>query len=210
MPTPRVFHPAPQCARWRVRYTMTGLRIDMTGGAHSLSLAPFNQGDVSALCNAIHTRWIADLNTAIAAAATLEEVQVTALDAADSPQATIEDGVTVGGSAVNPLPPSVAVVASIKTDSRSRSGHGRIYFSPLTTDYVDVDGTPKATIVTAIQGGFDNFKNHVNSDGLARWELAVISYFSTGARRANGIPLPWISIGVDKAFRSQDRREPLR
>jgi hypothetical protein len=104
--------------------------------------------------------------------------------------------VVAGLSGGDPLPASVALVATLRTATRGRSYRGRVYNGPLTEDF-NLLGKPTAALVAALQVQWDRFVNTaLPGTGVS---LVVASYLANVATNV-------VSVSVDGRWDTQRRR----
>lgn len=69
--------------------------------------------------------------------------------------------------------PILAIVASWRTTSASRSGRGRTFFGPIVTGMSDENGTPTAAALSAVKTATESLLSE--SQGPGGWALGVLS-----------------------------------
>lgn len=70
-------------------------------------------------------------------------------------------------------PPLLAIVASWRTSSATRSGRGRTFFGPFLPNRLEPDGTPANEVVTAVRESCSDLVSA--STGLGGWSVGVLS-----------------------------------
>lgn len=102
---------------------------------------------------------------------------------------------TGGGSC---LPTEVAVVASLKSATYSRSGRGRMYLPPPTTGVVTGQGRVDNNMLGSIVVAMDIY--------LTKMTIATSDYFSVVASKTQGMLRPVVEVKVGDVFDAQRRR----
>lgn len=164
--------------------------------------------EMTALAAALSTWWGANMKGIVATSCSLTNVKVTDLNAANSPGIDYSDNMPIVGTASTPsMPNNVSLAIAKRTVFRGRSYRGRIYSVGLTEGAVDNNAVTST------------YRNSV----LAAWELTkqftaagevfnqvVVSRYSSGAPRAEGLTTPIINFSTDGIIDSQRRRLPGR
>lgn len=96
-------------------------------------------------------------------------------DPLGSPTYVEDDRRVIQGNGSGGIGPQLlAVVVSWRTQSASRSGRGRSFIGPLSSNMLDgTDGTPVPAAMTAIRSAADGLVNA--STGLNDWAVGVLS-----------------------------------
>jgi hypothetical protein len=82
----------------------------------------------------------------------------------------------IGDAATDPLPPSVAIVASLRSGISGKSRRGRSYI-PGASEGASTAGSPTSAAVTSFQAALDGFlATYKVGGGNPDWELGVWSY----------------------------------
>lgn len=142
----------------------------------------------------------------------VDDVSVTEIDVEDVKPGTLATYVStaaavLGTDAQDPLPPSVALVATLHTALKGRSYRGRFYHGVYSeagqSGGVWAAGvlTSAGTIATQLLAVF----GPAGSNG--DWRLSVISRFTAGAERPTPIATQVTAISLDSAVRNQRRRQ---
>lgn len=96
-------------------------------------------------------------------------------DPLGSPEYVNDDARTRLGEGANTVAPSLlALTVSWKTSSATRSGRGRTFVGPFTSDAMqNTDGTPSTALMTAIRNAANTLVSE--SSGLNDWAIGVLS-----------------------------------
>lgn len=94
-----------------------------------------------------------------------------------------------GGATYMPL--ASAMTVTWRTTSATRSGRGRTFIGPLSTQCLDADGTPKAAQRTLLLNAATTFLNESES-----WAAASMGVYSP----TDGVLRDWVSCNVRDTF----------
>lgn len=109
-----------------------------------------------------------------------------------------------GSTGSTPIALNAAIVSTLRTAMRGRSGRGRIYLTGLTeaaADSVAWDGTT----VSSLDSAWDDLKTAIEA---VDWIWVVASKESGGSPRAEALLTPVTGIDVQTRIASQRRRVP--
>lgn len=193
--------------------TPGGVRVVLT---HQMGLLSWNNilhtetspgasaEDLEFIAEQFYTAWGDTILPGLANAVTLASASAYSLDSASAPIGTyVPEVPVVGGIAGDPLPPQAAVVVTLRTANRGRSGRGRIYISGFSEG--DSTGSqinvPRAA---TIQTGMTAFRAALAAQLIP---LSVLSQYTAGAPRAAGLLQTVTAHDVrNNTFGSQRRR----
>jgi len=168
----------------------------------------FTGVEMAALATALFNYWAANMLPLQSAQLTLERVAVRDLNIDTGLIVESIGAITPGGQSNDFLPNNVAFTTSFRTGLAGRSFRGRNYFAGLTEQLVTanlIDAATAAAIVDAYAGmvGLGTVS--------AGWLWGVVSRFTGGAPRAQGVITPITTVlAVDNIVDSQRRRLPKR
>lgn len=197
------FQPVPGTAKFTLIYQLFGrevvniLNADFTGG---ISPAILDEA-----CEALYGVWAANVVNELS-----NQLDFLRVEAVDLSVEIAETGIFVPESAVSgtvageSLPANCALVMSLRTGYTGRSQRGRMFLPGIAESSVE-GNTPDASI----RGGLANTLAIVNA-ALASVSIpftwVVLSRYTEGALRAEGVTLPVTSVLVDTRIDSQRRR----
>lgn len=107
-----------------------------------------------------------------------------------------------GAVATNPVPNNVSIVTTFLTANRGRSGRGRQYMAGSPNTVGDAISTSSGQ-AAALAGGWANLNTYLDPLGC---EHIVISNFSGGSARSEGLKQPVLSYRTNVDYDSQRRR----
>lgn len=201
------FIAAPNIVELQFRYTLQGERA-MNRIHVNVGAVP-NAVVMSDLADAALAWWTSNVRTIVSDTLALREVYLKSLHAAIAPEVTITSGLPSSGTmTVPPLPSSVSLAVSLRSNQTGRSARGRWFWCGFAEDQVDGNIVTGGTI-TSIDAALTNLKNEI--DGLGHtW--VVVSFFSGGVPRPGGpVYSDVVTIAVvDPVVDSQRRRLPGR
>jgi hypothetical protein len=109
-----------------------------------------------------------------ASTTTIHIAEAVIKDPLGSPEYFDSDSFVVTGSRVGGVEPTLlAVCATWRTTSATRSGRGRTFFGPLGTGLVAADGTPDNGDLGVLRSSISTFLNR--SQGPEGWSFGVLS-----------------------------------
>jgi hypothetical protein len=195
MPTPI----APGCIEVVIQAEQSGTERFNVLHCHvpTLSVSP---SDITAAATAIQTAVLAHLSI------WSDSVKFLNIRAQDKsmPGGIIVDvpfpGGTTGTNGGTALPGNVAAVATLRTATGGRSGHGRVYMFGLVTQQVDPGDQVKGTYVTAVLAWFTDIQANL---AFVSQTLAVFS-------RVHAVCHDLVTVTMDLNLDSQRRRLPGR
>jgi len=164
--------------------------------------------EMTALAAALATWWNTNIRTIVSNQLSLTNIKITDLNFANAPGIDYSVGMPMIGAVANDsMPNNVSLSIAKRTVFRGRSFRGRIYHAGLAETQVAGNDVLLAT----------------GNSILAAWELAktftaagetftmvVVSKYSGGAERAEGLTTPVTNFTTDRKVDSQRRRLPGR
>lgn len=149
--------------------------------------------DMDTLAQRAWDAWELNVLPVLSSSYTLVQVRAALMDTDESPVGTYgESPQPTGGATGEFLPAGAAAVVTLRTGARGRSGRGRMYLGPLPEGQV-ANGEMLPAYVDAVQLGVEGFRADLASDG---WNLGVLSQYSGGAPRAEGLFRPVTGIVI--------------
>lgn len=121
----------------------------------------------------------------------------------DTPISPTISGANVSGSQAN----NVALVISLRSLARGRSSRGRWYAGGIPRDQ-STSSVAVSTAYTSAMGA--DFSTLLNNLRVADYTPVVVSTYTNGAQRTEGVTFPITGIIIDTAMDSQRRRLALR
>lgn len=136
------------------------------------------------IANQFYDAWALSIVPQLATAVSLVSATAYSLDSVSAPIGVYVPGtIIVGEVSGDPLPPQAAVVVTLRTANRGRSGRGRIYLSGFSE--ADSIGAQVAVArVSAIETGITAFRAALAAQLIP---LSVLSQFTGNAPRAAGL-----------------------
>ena len=192
-------------------------QIEMRGRAHvemvenvlyfRKTSPPINQADLDALTAFMAQEYSLAWKAQLTNEYVHREVYGTDLTSATSFTSTNVSQAGIGGTLAGiGLPGNVTFTLSFRTPNRGRSGRGRNYW-PLLAE-ADVTGN---FLSTTRRNALIGVYNRLISGPPTGWEWGVLSRYTNGAPRVNGLFIPITHvIAVDDAIDSQRRRLAAR
>lgn len=197
------FQPAPDIAQLVLegtvdqQQTINDIYFKITAGG----ITPTNLGDLVAAGAGWFSTQLAPLLSE-----NWSTVRVIGTDLGSPIGSRVEGSVTFpGGVSGEAVPNNVAACISLRTAQRGRSGHGRNYVpaipnSLVTLNTIDPDLIGNLVSAYNLMVGPDSF--------LPGWQMVVLSRFTGGAPRANGVGIPILTASmVGNSVRSMRSRE---
>jgi hypothetical protein len=175
---------------------------------HVQGTAPLTVAQLTQVGNAFRDWWIGSIAGLVPQTLSLQRVEVIGLDAANSPGVVVSGGtLPAPGAHTQPqLPNNVTVAVRWLTAFRGRSFRGRTFHLGIAEDQV-TGNTISGPLQSNLQSQYDNLPTTI---GLAPFVLVVVSRFSNGQPRTQGISTAITSVSVDNVIDSQRRRLPGR
>lgn len=210
MPTPTPLPDADKVAKIEIVGTLTGQPcVNVMHAKRTAAIAP---GDIAALALATKNAWVTNVIPRQTANYQLAFVRCTDLTSITGEQVSSVSG-AVGGRNPPQLPNNVAVVASLISALRSRSGRGRIFLGGVSQLDMSDSRTLLGTSITAYVNAVAALATAIDAAGGAgNWQLGVLSYFSKAitpdAPHRRVVPLfsPAVTFEVKARLDSQRRR----
>ena len=105
------------------------------------------------------------------------------------------------------LPNSVTIAIQRNSGLTGRSSRGRVFWLGLTSDQLTADENfVIAATVTSIVAAVDAIRAQIAGSG---WNPVIVSRFTGGAKRTEGVTFPWINtLAVDARVDSRRDRMP--
>lgn len=164
--------------------------------------------DLVDLGEAFITEWTNHQRAYVPTEVSLINVRVTDLDTANSPVVNVGTGLPLAGTQSGALlPNNVTLTFTKRTQFRGRSYRGRIYFPGLGEPNV-TNNTVSGALVTAIRTGLNSMIMITTTLGV--WEMVVVSRYTGGVPRINGIFSNVVAFTSDGTVDSMRRRLPGR
>ncbi len=201
------FIPVPGATQLNVRYLYHGQQVQNT--LYATGVPTTDSGALFSLAGSLYSAWETFVLPNLVSALTLTEVNAVGLGSETDPSVTFTgDPPATGGVVGLGLPANAAFVIKFGTAQRGRSSRGRIYLVGLRADSV-VDSVLDAGYADALRDSVrDAIFDAFTSQALTH---VIVSRFSGGQPRAQGVTLPVISYPfTDLALDSQRRRLPTR
>jgi len=196
------FVPVPNTAKITVRGTLGGQLIINT--LHVQKAGTLLESDLTSIAN-ITIGWIGAVHrNNISSLFRWDAINVLNLtsDSAPSYDAPISPaivGVNTSGSVSN----NVAYVISFRSLARGRSSRGRWYSAGTPLNQVASTITVSAAYSSAMGASFTQWFNNLR---VADYTPVVVSTFTDGAQRSEGVTFPIVAIIADLNLDSQRRR----
>lgn len=203
-----VFIPALNVAMVSWRYTQSGQQTEnRTFFLRDGTISPTNLAELAEACS---DWWVANLRDWSGVHLTLREVYAVDLTTVSSPSAThVETPAPVGVFPGTPLPNNVTLAVSFRTPGRGRSSRGRWFVTGLTE--TSLSSTLGQTVNIVYAAGILDAFVALNAALPAGWTHVVVSFYSGGAARSEGVVIPITNyLLTDLTIDSQRRRLPGR
>lgn len=172
-----------------------------SGGAVSLP-------EMEGLAAALATWFGASMKTQVSNACSLTNVKITDLTFQNAPGIDYSVGLPIVGTVSNEsLPNNVSLSIAKRTIFRGRSYRGRVYQVGLCENQV-TGNTVIAGTKTALLAAWELVKSFTISGSV--YNLVVVSKYSGGAARSEGLTTPVLNFSTDGLIDSQRRRLPGR
>lgn len=201
-----VYVPVSNTAQAEIRYTYGTEKFENT--LYFQRSQAIDQTAMQALADYVAQFWYDELRPFQISSVVLREVFVTDLTTQTSGVAVslLHEGVAgayVGGTA---LPVNVTASIAFRTASRGRSYRGRNYIVGMSTAQISGNN-----LTAQILADYTAAYEALITTPLATWTWVVVSRFSNGSPRTNGVATPIVSCGfADQVLDSQRRRLPGR
>lgn len=193
----------PGCMKVELLWTFDGtksLANVLHVGKDPLATSPYTLANLQTVADAVHASVVLNWLPQITTHMRLVGVRATDLSTVSGPQANATGAAADGTDTSNALPSSVAIVVTLRTVVRSRSGRGRIYLAGMSTAAIQTNGHFTAGAIAAATSFIATLRVDINT-ALPGDQLAVAS-------RAHGnYQLVTLSEVRSPLARSQDRRE---
>ncbi|AYP28975.1 MAG: hypothetical protein [Circular genetic element sp.] len=174
---------------------------------HYKSLAPATEADLNALCAEFVNQWTTFLRPLTVSTAFLTSIKATSLDSEFAPGIEYTTGLPLAGTGAIPeLPMNVTCAVRFLTALRGRSYRGRAYHIGLRQSFVNGSNLT-STFRTDLRNAWIGLMSIESSPVFAQ---CVVSRYSDGALRAEGIATDVTNVQVEGTVDSQRRRLPGR
>lgn len=195
--------PTPGVTRAVLNATLNGipvanvLHFDQPGGGTSPN--PAN------LAARLAGWWAASMKTLVTSNYSLVNVTTTDLDPAGAPSTIYTTGLPNSGTlSGDSLPGNCALVISLRTALRGRSYRGRIYHCGLGESQTLLNQV-QVPARDSIRTAWDQLLTFVQA-GQPDYRLGVLSYYTNGTLRSQGLFTPVVSTSADTRIDTQRRR----
>lgn len=191
-----------------IEFRMTVADQQVENTLYARAPAPPSYNGAVALAGILETWWETYMAPTLSQGISLHEIYITDLTSANSFTVTHTVSPVIPGTVANAvLPNNVALAVSFRTAQRGRSYRGRNYICGLAENQV-TDSTVNGAVSTALIGAYNQFKIALDAE---IYEWVVVSRYSAGQPRTNGIATPVTAVAVvDLTVDSQRRRLPGR
>jgi len=167
----------------------------------------FSAANLETLSVVVGASWGAQIKAAIASQHSYVETVCYDMRAADGPIAQDSDGAGTGGdTATGAIPISAAMVLTLYTGNRGRSGRGRVYVTGFTESKWTTTGYEAASI-SAVEAACTTMRLDALAEG---WTLCVCSRQINGAVRAIPFMQPVSTFEVRSGREGTQRRRVHR
>ena len=178
------------------------------------SASAIPDGTLQDAADDIAAAWIAHVVPGLSSSYAFTNCRVTDLGDFTGHQRVSTNAVTQGSQTSHLLPPASAMVISIVSTLRSRSGRGRQFLGGIPADALDVDGDFTTTYHDNLATAWNAFKDQIQTEGdlvvgVAGWPPPAPANPGPGHPPANwdGIFSDYVSFTISDAIRQQRRRE---
>lgn len=187
--------------------------VNVVNILHFRKASAIAAGDIATLATTAKNAWQTNMLPNQVNNLTLQAIQCTDLTSNTGEQVYSPSG-QLGTNTDPELPSSAAMVITIKSATRSRSGRGRIYLAGLTTPMMATLNSWTGAAMNDVATDFAAFVTACqNAGGASTWSLGVLSYYSgvdptTKKPILRGVPVffPFTSLAVDSRIDTQRRR----
>lgn len=183
----------PNTAEVVVRYEMAG--NPFVNIYHAERSAPYAQIDLDALATAVDSGPAASLLADLSLAVDYVRTDVRGLNAENDMTATDNSNAGVGGNSNTPLPNHSAFAIQKRSGLTGRTARGRVYIGGIPRAFINISAGEydemHPTFAAVYVAHVDGFRTGIDAVGL--WDPVIVSRYSAGVKRAEGVTFPWVS-----------------
>jgi len=200
------FIPVPDCVQVELVYLFDTQRVQNV--LHYNPNGAYDPDEMIELGEALVSWFDTEMQPNLANTISLISVKVTDLATATAPAVEVTSGLPLTGTLSSPaLPNNVSCVITKRTVFRGRSFRGRIYMAGITEADVTANTIAGARLTTWLNAWTAAMSFMTTG---VEWTMGVVSRYTDGAPRAEGIFTPVLGFTSDGVVDSQRRRLPGR
>jgi hypothetical protein len=181
------FIPVPQTGQFNIRATYFGIEVENVLNFFHIG-GPISPALLASGAAVLAAQWASGVMQNLSVSYILREIHAVDLSSASGAIATDTSEAGATGALLDTpgLPGNIAFCVSFRTAFRGRSFRGRTYLCGLTESRVTENLVPLSWANAVIED-FDNLSAAMTTEG---WTLSVVSRFTGGAPRVEGIHTP--------------------
>lgn len=171
---------------------------------HAELATGYDFADIAALASAVDQSVVDNIRPIMSVDATYLRTEVRGLDEENDLSDTDDTGTGLGSIAGQGLPNNVTFSVKKESGRTGRSARGRWYFVGMPDSYL---GANENQIIPASSDDIVQALEELRADvNATAWSPVIVSRFTGGALRNEGVTFPWISVVAVNVFIDTQRR----
>ena len=193
------FIPSPHAARAVIKFA--AFTQEFSNVLH-FTKTEYTDTDMAALADALDAAVVSALKSSLATAVAYSGVDVYDIRTVGGNVVYNTDGIGTGSDTAEPLPVNLAIVVTLRTQTRGRSGRGRVYVGGFSEDKFDGE-VWSAGAETAAEAYIQACKTNAETAG---WGFALRSIQQDQVKFDTAVMRPITSFGVRNRLPATQRR----